>query len=139
MNRKELDFLLWKVGTIDVDKMTISKHLLNKMETELHCDFQRDILQVLIDKKYSLIEYNETITDSGIDNRVLLRANVSKPVLFTINGITKVTQGNICFVISLNSNRVVTAYWNEKTHNHDSNRGFNRYDANLDIMKENYL
>lgn len=134
MSETEKQYLKNKIKTIKTRDITVSKHILNKKKD---IGFKMEnIFEILNEDKIEnlIVEYNETQNDELIDKRVLLRGNKSYNVRFKSKEGSFVSSANICFVISLNTYRIVTVYWNKSKDNHKT-INWSRYDKNLDIIK----
>lgn len=103
MNEQELKRLTQVFSKLDKSRTTISKHLLNKDSITWH---RNDIIALLHADIYDMIiEYNQTPTKWGtIDHRIVIR---DKKSVETDHG-----KANLCIVVSLVENRVLTAYYN---------------------------
>lgn len=98
---------------------------------------KQDFIRILLkpNVKDLIVEYNCVNQDDYQDYRVLIRDNEEIPV-YIKNVKTKKAAWklcNLCFVYSLKTNRVITAYWNLASDNHQ-NINWNRYDANLQVI-----
>lgn len=117
MNEKELKRLTQVFSQLNKSKTTISKHLLNKESITWD---RYDIISILHSDIYDMIiEYNQTPTKWGvIDHRIVIR---DRKVVETDHG-----KANLCIVVSLVENRVLTAYYNLINDNHKT-IDWNRY------------
>jgi hypothetical protein len=134
MTREEISYLVQKCKNIPLQKVTISKHLLQK-----GISFKKaDILTTLQTSNLNslIIEYNETPKSNGsTDKRVLIRSNISKDVEFeTKNGKKFTSPAQMCFVISLKTYEVITVYWNKSNDGHTT-MDWSRYQKHLKILK----
>lgn len=89
-------------------------------------------------KEYNyIIEYNETINQNGkVDRRVLMRSSTIYNVDFKrVDGSIVKGNANLCFVISIDTGRIITTYYNYIRDNHET-IDYRRYDKNLKIIKE---
>lgn len=125
---EEKEYLVSALRNIDTSKIIPSKHLASKLDVTYKME---DIQEVLKDNnlKDMIIEYNVTITREGVDKRVLLRSKKSFPVIIKNNTV----DCNICFVISIINNEIITVYYNKQDDNHNT-VDFNRYNKNLKII-----
>lgn len=115
MNRKELDMLVKVVKNIDTNNLKYANHI--------HREFINDTLVKTIknctpdnikDFSFSTIHKNEI--------RVLIRSNYKDIV--ELDG--KVQKCNLCFVISLNNNTIITTWYNSINRKKDK-VNMNRY------------
>lgn len=122
----ELDFLKNSLRNIDLNSITISKHLRFK---DIKFDLQ-DIFDTLQSNDLSkmIIEYNQTPKGSFLDKRVLVRSTKSYDVYID----NKIKKCNLCFVISILTCEIITAYYNRAEDNHTS-IDMRRYNCNLKI------
>lgn len=92
---------------------------------------KKDILKVIKDSdiRSLIIEYNTTKKSYGIDKRVVLR---SKEV-YNVEIGENIIECNLCFVISILSGEVITAYYNNINDNHE-NIDWARYNENLKVF-----
>jgi hypothetical protein len=83
-----------------------------------------------------IVEYNETLKFYGVDRRVVVRSEKAEYVTYHPGKTEEVTgYANLCFVVSLNTGEIITAYYNGVNDNHTS-LDTRRYDENLQIIKE---
>ena len=83
-----------------------------------------------------IVEYNETLTNYGVDRRVVIRSSKAEYTTYHMGKVREVTgYANLCFVMSLNTGEIITAYYNGVNDNHTS-LDTRRYDENLQIIKE---
>ena len=114
-----------------IKRLNASWHLSQKMkkkEISFTYEMIYDVLKNI--HKSHIIEYNLSMFNEQEESRVLLRTHKSYPV--QIDGKGQV-YCNLCFVIALNTGRIVTAYWNDAKDNHKS-INLNRYDEKLEII-----
>lgn len=129
MTQEELLYLGEKIQLVDINNTTISNHLINKKSVSFNI---KNILKTIkrLDITSLIIEYNE----KNSDERVLIRDDKSYNVKFTDRkGRFFKAKANLCFVLSLTNNRIITCFWNKKNDNH-STIDWNRYDSNLEII-----
>lgn len=134
MNNTEKIYLEEELKKIDIDKIYLSIHIQEKSSISFDLD---DIKNILKTKKLSslIIEYNETPLYGRLEKRILIRDNVSRKVAFVrSDGSSFECYANLCFVISTKG-KIVTVYWNKTNDNHYC-INWDRYDANLKIIKE---
>lgn len=107
--------LQWKsdTGQLSFDIVTIQKMLKNK-------NIKRYI------KEFSYI----TLNDGRIDHRVLIRSSRTELVNIDGRGLTKC---NLMFVVSLDTNEIITAYY-VHIHNRFDSPNMERYNEKLDII-----
>ncbi|UOP04548.1 hypothetical protein [Conchiformibius kuhniae] len=106
-------------------KFEYSSHVNDKVRNK-EVSLESEIIQSTLDVFLSnsdgssncLIEYNEKSENNKIRyRRILLRSLVTKLVDIKDNGEIKC---NYCFVINIDTGRVVTVYWNKASDSHDS-------------------
>ena len=126
---EELVYLENKIKSINTNCLKPSYHLSSKTDIKYKID---DIAAVLKDDevKNRIIEYNYTKTRYKTDERVLLRSKEEYQVL--VNG--KTLKCNLCFVISILTNEIITVYYNESKDNHNT-IDWTRYNNNLEIIR----
>ena len=117
MDERGINILINKFNKLDKSKRSINKHLLNKKTIS----FREEDIDKLLNKdiKDMIVEYNQTFTDEILDERIVIRDN---EVVQTDKG-----EQNLCIVLSLIKNEVITAYYNPPDDNHttiDMNRYF---------------
>lgn len=135
MTENELDYLYLALKKIDLDKLHISYHLQNK--TEVKYDIE-DVKKMLLDEQLRdyIIEYNETPLKNKVDKRILIRSNDTKLVKYKReDGTTFKALSNLCVVLSIIDNRIITCYWNIHNDRHDTINWW-RYDRELEIIKQ---
>lgn len=117
INERGLKILIDKFNKLDKSKTTIHGHLLNKKTISFR---EEDIYKLLNkDIKNMIVEYNRTFTDEILDERIVIRDN---EVVQTDKG-----EQNLCIVLSLSKNEIITAYYNPPNDNHTT-IDMNRYD-----------
>ena len=115
MNKKELDMLVKVVKSIDTNNLKYANHI--------HREFINDTLKKTI--KNCTIDNIKDFSISTIhrdDLRVLIRSNYKDIV--ELDG--KVQQCNLCFVIALNTNTIITTWYNS-VNRQKKNVNMNRY------------
>lgn len=126
MSKYDLEYLADKIREIDLGSTKISWHVINKNDKRLNIELFMDVLM----RNYSnlennIVEYSEipiqTKYGRTIDKRVLIRDT------YDFNGY------NICFVLSLTQNSIVTAYWIEKDFAHEDTLNWKRYNPTFYI------
>ena len=128
MSFEEKLYLRNKIKAIDLTRIKISKHLKKK-----EIDFNlADIIKIIKTSKYKIIEYNETFMPDFLDCRVLLRSFDFFKV--RNKGKDNIELANVCFVISLINNRLITVYYNVINDNH-CDMNYQRYNGSLKIIK----
>lgn len=117
MSESGLKILVDKFNKLDKSKTTISRHLLYKKTIS----FRDGDINKLLNKdiKDMLIEYNRTFINKTWDERIVIRDN---EIYQTDKG-----EQNLCVVLSLSKNKVITAYYNLLNDNHKT-IDMNRYD-----------
>lgn len=128
MTYEEKQLLHKKVKTLDVNNVYISIHLKDKLQSEIKADVKGLFNKTIESGKFKVLEYNVT---NG-DKRVLVRSSIETEVLFYDGRFHYNAMGQMCFVISLLTNAIVTAYFNATWDGHRS-LDISRYDANLKI------
>lgn len=131
MSGKDVESISDWIRSLCVEELEFSNHLNRNKEMSFDKD---DIIHILKSSELDemIIEYNETMSSRGeVDCRVLLRGLDTKDVIVTCNE-KKQTQNpsNLCFVLSLTNNRIVTAYWNKSNDSHKT-IDWKRYDKSL--------
>lgn len=135
MTEEELSFLVKSVRTLKLSSLKVSEHLLNKTD---RVSFELGDIAFLLysaNLKDLILEYNETITYFGNkDRRVLFRDIESQDVeMKDATGQTFLSHANLCFVLSIERNEVITVYWNFVRDNHSTINMF-RYNPSLNII-----
>lgn len=123
---EELDYLEKMLHNLK--KIRPSWHFVEKKDILIK---KKDILKVIKDSdiRNLIIEYNTTKKSYGIDKRVVLR---SKEV-YNVEIGENIIECNLCFVISILSGEVITAYYNNINDNHE-NIDWARYNKNLKVF-----
>lgn len=112
-------------------KLTISEHLQRKMCNGV-VNVQNKSINLFREKmNFDVIEFSKLPTEFRTNYRVLIRARYNEDVLCG-NGVTE--KCNLCLVLDLTSDTIVTAYWNKISDNH-STVNMNKYNKNIDIIK----
>lgn len=120
MTKYDICNLAQKVKDVDLCKLKISYHVINKNDSNFTYRLFKQVLSQDIETiENSIIEYNEIPVDAGgygkvIDKRVLIRYG------HDFDGM------NLCVVLSLNRSLIVTAYWVEADYHHEY-LNWNRY------------
>ena len=133
MKQEEIRFLVARLKSLNPKRLIVSKHLMNKTNVVFKSEDVRDIIK---DKrlKYLIIEYNEIKIGNEIDKRVLIRGRRNVNVLYIrSDGTFFEGLSNLCAVISLNKNCIITCYWNLSNDAHKS-IDLNRYNKDLPII-----
>ena len=126
MSSEEIDYMKDKLRNLNI---TLSRHLKEKEDTFYMVDFQNEMKDL---NNLNIIEYNETLTrNKFLDYRVLLRTNNTYEV--NVDGRKEICQ--LCFVVSIKTGKIVTAYWNKSNDVHKS-LNLSRYDKNIKIIKK---
>lgn len=136
MNEEEVAYLDEKLNLINLNKLELSYHLLLRQD-EIGFNF-KDIINALKNEENErqIIEYNETPNTNSEDFRVLIRSTKSKNVTFKTKNDTFFTaKANICFVLSLKTNQIITVYWNKVGDSHRT-IDWKRYNKDLEIIKK---
>jgi hypothetical protein len=132
MKNQEVSYLLNKINKLNFSRLYVSKHLLEK-----DISFKvADIYTILKTNDYEIIEYNETEMFDSLDQRVLIRSKAQFLVQFIDEktGRKYNVQSNMCFVLSLRFNKVITLYWNMTKDSHKS-INWKRYNSSLKVIK----
>lgn len=127
MSNKEKKYLVTQIKKVK-DNISYGKHILEK-----NIVFNKKTLKETLNSDYLrnyIVEYNETPLKYYTDKRVLIRSEIKDKVY--INGLGY-KYCNLCFVISIITGKVVTAYYNEASDNH-STLDLDRYDKSLKII-----
>lgn len=142
MNAEEVIYLSKKVYEI-ADKLNDDNlHLRRRIDV---ADIELDVFKNIIlegNLPNKIIEYNETpnkIFKDEVDYRVLIRSTKIEKKLYHM-GKTKEVFGpcQLCFVVSIKTGKIITAYYNGVRDNHAS-LDSSRYDANLEVIKKEDL
>lgn len=140
MSQDEVSYLEKKLRRINLKKVKLSNHL-KERQAEIGFDFNH-IIGVLRNKDIdkSIIEYNETVDRSGFtDRRILLRNKKYQNVTFkTKNNTFFKAKANMCFVVSIETNQIITVYWNKVSDRHRS-INWSRYNEDLEIVGEEFF
>lgn len=129
MTRKEQWYLREQIKNLPNIKFT--KHALNN-----NVDVTIEQIKNTIKEYNYIIEYNETTDTYGkIDRRVLVRSSrVYKVDFHKIDGSVIKGNANLCFVISIDTGYIITAYYNFINDEHKT-IDMRRYDKTLKIIK----
>lgn len=115
-------------------------------DNNLHLKKRIDVSEINIERyisiieggllPYKIIEYNETLRDNVLDHRVVIR-DKKKEYRTYHKGKTIETTGwcNLCFVLSIDTGKIITAYYNDANDSHTS-LDLRRYDKKLEIIKK---
>lgn len=121
MSEKGVKILIGKFNKLDISKTTIDYEHLSKKCRERNVSFkEQDIYDLLYMASLGggqnianmIVEYNVTYTECGYDERLLLRDD---KIVQTDKG-----EQNLCIVISLTQNEVITVYYNLPKDKHKS-------------------
>jgi len=118
MSKEEVNKIVNKLKYIG--KFNIAKHLKEKKIIINNLTIKSNLRSENL--RNMIVEYNNTYGQ----NRVLIRSDVAELVL--IGDLHK--QCNLCYVINLDNNTIITAYYNELKDNH-RNINWSRYNENL--------
>ena len=131
MELKEINFLKNKLERIQ-NYISLSFHGQEK-NNGISSDTVKSILK---SGNFDIIEYNEVPKFDATEHRVLIRDKQSYISDFYSMGIVEPRKAlcNICFVISLDTGIIVTAYLNKCNDKHDT-IDWTRYKKDLKIMK----
>lgn len=136
MNAGELVYLSKKIFEIKDDIKIKTDHLKNRVDVgDLPLwTFIKVIEEGKLPNK--IIEYNETKRDGHVDHRVVIR-DTKEETRYYHTGKEHLTYGqcNLCFVLSLDTGNIVTAYYNGVNDSHYT-LDAKRYNENLKIIKE---
>lgn len=130
MTNGEKEYIINKLNQYSISNICLSNHVIENKNREFSMS---DIYSIL--KKDELIDLIIEYNTNGKDRRILIRDNSIHTVDFLDskgNFICK-ENANLCFVISINSGRIITVYWNIHGDNHDT-IDWRRYDAQLKII-----
>lgn len=129
MDELEVSTILRRVKRIP--NLFLSDHAVRKIKQDgLKFSYDQIVDLLLNVSEENIIEYNRTTRYGKEEQRVLLRSTVSYPV--DIKGVG-VVDCNICYVLSLNTGSIVTAYWNQDSDAHETII-WSRYDATLEVV-----
>lgn len=121
-------YLQEKIRSLDTSKLKVSNHL--SLKSTVSYDIGDIIATMRSDDLTDIIiEFNSTKKFDHTDKRVLLR---SKKV-YDVEVDGNIKKCNLCFVISLLKNELITVYYNEYKDNHDTINWY-RYNENLKII-----
>ena len=131
MEQKEIDFLKNRLEKIQ-NYVSLSFHGQEK-NNGISSDTVKSILK---SGNFDIIEYNEVPKFDSTDHRVLIRDKQSYISDFYSMGIVEPCKAlcNICFVVSLDTGIIVTAYLNKCNDSHTT-IDWNRYKKDLKIIK----
>lgn len=122
MTKDEVMAITNKLYSLNIGQTKLSFHLQEKLDSEELSIYKSQMVRLLLD--FEIIEYNNTRGQS----RVLLRGLSKEDTL--VDGVIK--KSNLCIVWNLDTNNIVTAYWNCISDNHNT-IDLRRYNANLKI------
>lgn len=114
--------------------LKISRHLRERIDTK---DIEPNVYKMILSTKNledKIIEYNETHKPWGVSHRVLVRDDQAVVTDFH-KAKEKEARGKavLCFVVDIDTNTIVTAYYNYLNDNHCT-IDWDRYDGNLQII-----
>jgi len=133
MNSQEITYLKERIQKINTNTIRTSLHLKQKLGNEIEgLDLDKDIKDALTNT-YEILEYNYTKNNNIEDKRVLIRSSIAKSMTFRRDNKTIIGKGNICIVLSILDNRVITAYYNRANDGHRT-LDMKRYDKTLKII-----
>ena len=121
MSERGLKILIDKFSKLDISKTTIDEKHLSKKCRQRNVSFKKqDIYDLLYRASLGggakianmIVEYNNTHKEQGYDERLVLRDD---KVVQTNKG-----GQNLCIVISLTQNEVITAYYNPPKDKHEN-------------------
>jgi hypothetical protein len=124
---KEINYLSKKLKKLKGKELIFSGHLKKK-----NISFDKKYIEEIINSEKieeMIIEYNVTYRNGMSDHRVVLRDKRKKKV--KINN-KELCFANLCIVLSLDRNNIITAYWNKADDNHSS-INWNRYNPYLAV------
>ena len=124
MTATEINFLKKELKEINVHNCKVSSHLVRKFKTELKIELL-ELARTIKSNDSLIIEYN-TVRN---DKRILIRSKKEYNVI--LDGRKQLA--NICLVISIIENKIVTAYYNSSNDNHN-HINMTRYNQNLKII-----
>lgn len=137
MTDQEIKYLKALIKKINPNSLKYTYHLYKK--TQMQPEKFMSIIKSIIssDIESEIIEFNITPQENGNDYRVLLR---SKKIEFvnmknTLTGEITQEKCNLCIVLSLKTNKVVTMYWNKKNDNHIKTMNWERYNKEINIIQ----
>lgn len=129
MSKSDIDTLTKRVQSIP--DLFLSNHVVRKVKDDNLCFQPIAIVEALKQVNgESIIEYNVVPSPTGqMDHRVLVRTQ--REFVTTVDG--QDVACNLCFVLSLDTGRIVTVYWNEAKDAH-SNVDMARYTRGLKVV-----
>lgn len=130
MSEREVKTVIGKLKTLKNPRP--SRHLQEKIDGEgLHIDNELVNETLQNANENNIIEYNSVVySNGGRSRRTLLRSQDSRSVYIPEQ--RKNVNCNLCFVVDMDKNMIVTSYWNATNDNHN-NINWKRYDNSLDI------
>ena len=131
MTRQETSYLQQKLDTLNYNRTTFAKHFFDK---DLGVT-AFDVIKILKNKQYSIIEYNETPLrlEGTTDKRILVRTNTTRTIEVMEANIVSKHIVELCIVISITNNLVVTGYYNAVDDKHYT-INWSRYCKGLQII-----
>lgn len=118
MSKRDIAILVKEFNKLDKSNITFDTHILSKTNISFN---ENDIIKLLNkDITNLIIEYNKTYLpeDKIWDKRIVIRDNET---LRTDKG-----KQNLCIVLSLTNNKIITAYYNLPNDKHET-INMNRY------------
>jgi hypothetical protein len=134
MTKEEVAYLKKEIKMFPTWKAKASKHLKKKCVSLDLNDVQDTLLARNVED--FIVEYNETLNASGqMERRILIRVAKPKMVRFKTRK-KKIVEAlaHLCFVVSLDTWEIVTAYWNKASDEH-AQLDWRRYSKHLRIIK----
>lgn len=131
MTTEEKEYLSNELKKINLFNISLSYHVQHK-----NIEYNpNNIFKVLLSENIEqlIVEYNETTTNREKDCRVLLRSDFNVPTTIIEYNKVKLCDANLCFVISLQTKRIITVYFNIQSDNHNT-INWNRYNKDLQII-----
>lgn len=122
MTDKEIRLLSLVIKSLNINETVLSRHVCDKFDSS-DLSFSWEQAERTF-RSHKLVEYNQT----GISSRVLIRGKRTESIL--VDGV--VVPSNLCLVLDIKKNRVVTAYWNAAVDNHQR-IDMRRYNADMVI------
>lgn len=130
MSPKELEYLQNRLNAVKTVKKSFHLNTnknLNKLKESL-------FMGVLKSKDYSIIEYNRTEKNGVVSRRVLVRSNRSiQRVFYQSHKYKAYGKAALCFVIDIDTNTIITAYYNYDKDTHIT-LDMSRYNEALAII-----
>jgi len=131
MTNEEIQYIQQSIESLTLNNMKFAKHFFDKnlgVST-------KEVKEIIKSQQYRIIEYNRTPIriENRHDNRVLLRTTVSKRVTHSHSNAVKPSIVELCIVVSITNNTVVTGYYNSVTDKHFS-LNWDRYCKTLQIL-----